>query len=160
AKYDESNQMHKRMLTVSRRLNDYVAAHPFDEKTIAGARRHLYAGQCNCPYWHGVFGGLYLPHIRQAIFENLIKAEKTLFDAEDRVHTEVTDYDCDGHDEISVRTQKFAAFFKPSRGGALVELDSYETDFNLTDTLRRRIEGYHGKLARARKASEIKPADA
>lgn len=159
AKYDESNQMHKRMLTVSRLLDKYCAEHPSDKKTISEARRYLYAGQCNCPYWHGVFGGLYLPHIRQAIFENLIKAEKLLFDADDWVHMISTDYDCDGHDEVIARTDKFAAFFKPSRGGALVELDSYDLDFNLTDTLRRRIEGYHGKLARARKASDVKPTD-
>ena len=30
------------------------------------ARTHLYRGQCNCPYWHGVFGGLYLT-VRQGV---------------------------------------------------------------------------------------------
>jgi len=36
----------------------------------------LYRGQCNCPYWHGVFGGMYLPHLRSALYRELIKADK------------------------------------------------------------------------------------
>ncbi len=159
AKYDESNQMHKRMLTVSQQLDKYIAEHGEDNNIVTAARHYLYAGQCNCPYWHGVFGGLYLPHIRQAIFENLIKAEKLLIKTGEKIHTQLSDYDCDGHDEMIVRTEKFAAFFKLSRGGALIELDSYDAAFNLTDTLRRRIEGYHGKLARARKSGEEVPSD-
>ncbi len=160
AKYDESNQMHKRMLTVSQLLDKYIAEHGPDNNIVPAARHYLYAGQCNCPYWHGVFGGLYLPHIRQAIFENLIKAEKLLIQTGDRIQAQLVDYDCDGHDELIVRTDKFAAFFKPSRGGALIELDSYDAQFNLIDTLRRRIEGYHGKLAKARKSGEEVPPDA
>ena len=35
----------------------------------------LWAGQCNCAYWHGVFGGLYLPHLRQALYRELLSAE-------------------------------------------------------------------------------------
>ena len=30
--------------------------------------RSLYRGQCNCGYWHGAFGGIYLPHLRNAIY--------------------------------------------------------------------------------------------
>ena len=36
---------------------------------------HLYQSQCNDAYWHGVFGGLYLPHLRSAVYEHLIQAE-------------------------------------------------------------------------------------
>jgi len=32
------------------------------------SRDHLWRAQCNCPYWHGVFGGLYLPHLRAAVY--------------------------------------------------------------------------------------------
>lgn len=31
-------------------------------------RDSLWKAQCNCGYWHGVFGGIYLPHIRKAIY--------------------------------------------------------------------------------------------
>ena len=37
----------------------------------------LYRGQCNCAYWHGVFGGLYMPFLRFAIYEQLLKAEES-----------------------------------------------------------------------------------
>ncbi|MBI5453366.1 MAG: DUF1925 domain-containing protein, partial [Deltaproteobacteria bacterium] len=57
SKYPESNWMHKRMLLASRAVgNAPNLSH--EEKAIA--ETHLYKGQCNDPYWHGVFGGLYL----------------------------------------------------------------------------------------------------
>ena len=37
--------------------------------------RALFRGQCNCAYWHGVFGGVYLFHIRAANYANLLDAE-------------------------------------------------------------------------------------
>ncbi|MCX6825968.1 MAG: DUF1926 domain-containing protein [candidate division Zixibacteria bacterium] len=149
-KYEEANFMHKRMLLVSNQLNDYMVKNPQDTETIKRAKHYLYAGQCNCPYWHGVFGGLYLPHLRTAIYENLIQAEKLLKSNKAAVilQTEI-DYDCDGHPEVIVSTDKFWAAFKPSSGGMLVELDNYECNFNLCDTLRRRQEGYHWKLSQA-----------
>ncbi len=91
-----------------------------------------------------------LPHLRQAVYENLIAAENILRKAEKPVITRAEiDYDCDGKDEVILNTNKFAAVFKPSVGGMLVELDSYDKAFNLTDTLKRRREGYHSKLAKA-----------
>src|SRR5690606_24510601 len=62
-KYPEANEMYSRMLQVSERLENArqegVANHAFDS-----ARTCLYRGQCNCSYWHGAFGGIYLPHLR------------------------------------------------------------------------------------------------
>ena len=42
------------------------------------AREALYRGQCNCPYWHGAFGGIYLPHLRHAIYNQLIACDDLL----------------------------------------------------------------------------------
>lgn len=149
-KYPESNLMHKRMLSVSEKLAKYEKTNPDNTETINKAREYLYAGQCNCAYWHGVFGGLYLPHLRSAIFENLIKAEKLLNGlARDDTETVVTDYDCDGLDEIIVTTNKFISVIKPSTGGSMVELNCLESSFNPTDILNRRREGYHRKLSSA-----------
>ena len=36
---------------------------------------HLLAGQSNDPYWHGLFGGIYLPDLRVANLSRLIAAE-------------------------------------------------------------------------------------
>ncbi|MCP4704575.1 MAG: DUF1926 domain-containing protein [candidate division Zixibacteria bacterium] len=149
-KYPESNLMHKRMLAVSKKLIEYEKLNPNDTKTINEVREYLYAGQCNCSYWHGVFGGLYLPHLRSAIFENLIKAEKILIGVDrDNTETVITDYDCDGLDEIVVTTNKFISVIKPSTGGSMVELNCLESNFNATDILNRRREGYHRKLSSA-----------
>jgi len=73
SKYEESNWMHKRMLHVSNRF--HLEASSLEEEIQEEVERSLFSSQCNCGYWHGVFGGLYLPHLRKAIWENLIKIE-------------------------------------------------------------------------------------
>ena len=61
ARYPESDEMYARMLGISRRLAAAAARGVADPDYLEIARRELYRGQCNCPYWHGAFGGLYLP---------------------------------------------------------------------------------------------------
>ena len=73
AKYDESNRMHKKMLHVSRKIASAKNSSP--STVINEATKELYRGQCNCSYWHGLFGGLYLNYLRHAVLESLIKAE-------------------------------------------------------------------------------------
>src|SRR3989338_6737720 len=73
-KYPESRYMRDRMWSVSGRLEKEYLKNGLGES----ARNALYRAQCNCAYWHGVFGGLYLHHLRSAVFENLIQAEKLL----------------------------------------------------------------------------------
>ena len=70
--------MHKKMLAVSDLYDDVSRMKDLNAIDLENARDYLYAGQCNCPYWHGVFGGLYLPHLRWAVYKKLIKAEKLL----------------------------------------------------------------------------------
>src|SRR5690606_17336863 len=110
-KYPEINAMHKKMLRVSERvdrLNEEIergVRSGVPQEQIASARAslekafdHLMAGQCNCPYWHGVFGGIYLFNIRTAIYRELIEAEKEL-DKLERVsapYIEAVDYNLDG----------------------------------------------------------------
>ena len=154
AKYDESNLMHKKMLWVSDALVLAEKDRPNDPK-VAEARRYLYAAQCNCPYWHGVFGGLYLPHIRQAIYANLVEAHRRLQTVADgAVEMSELDYDRDGNPEILVDSTAHTAVFTPSRGGAMVDLALNQHAFDLTDTLTRRKEGYHLKLDKAVMAAD------
>ncbi|MBK7142388.1 MAG: DUF1926 domain-containing protein [bacterium] len=148
-KYEESNLMHKKMLAVSERLATFDKAHPEMNAQLEPVRDRLYAAQCNCAYWHGVFGGLYLPHLRQAIYAALLEAESKL---RELAHTRVVtiaakDHDADRRDEILVESAAFSAVFKPDRGGMLVDLGLLRHAFDLTDTLARRKEGYHRKLA-------------
>jgi alpha-amylase len=131
-KYPEANHLHKRMVMVSRAVRSARAE--------GDALRDLYKGQCNDPYWHGVFGGLYLPHLREAVFHHLLEAEKR---TPDPPGWSSLDYDCDGRDELVYRDPAFGLLIKPSAGGALVEIDYRPWSRNLSDVLSRRSESYH-----------------
>src|SRR5256712_6649815 len=65
-KYPEANRMHKKMLALSKLCRS--------RGDPPAARRAIGRAQCNDAYWHGVFGGLYLPHLRAAIWRNLALA--------------------------------------------------------------------------------------
>jgi alpha-amylase len=151
AKYEEANLMHKKMIRISDQLNQMDQDSGATSAELQSARDHLYASQCNCPYWHGVFGGLYLPHLRQAIYSHMIQAASILrkLTGETDVTFESVDYDRDGYNEILVNSDSLGAIIKPDRGGTLLELCLNSKGFNLTDTLSRRREGYHLKLDRA-----------
>src|SRR5207244_11244797 len=91
------------------------------------ARQELYRGQCNCPYWHGSFGGLYLPHLRNAIYRSLIAADNALDEAEGRsrprASLEVADFNLDARQEVRLENDRLIALVRPARGGHLYELD-------------------------------------
>src|SRR5207237_291485 len=113
----------------------------------------LWAGEGNCPYWHGVFGGVYLPHIRGAAFSHLIAAE-ALADAAARdpgpyALGEAADLDGDGHTEVRLATDVLALTVDPGRGGSLVEWDYRPVPRHLGNVLTRRREAYHADLPNA-----------
>ena len=56
------------------RVSAMVAAMPPGREADL-ARDHLHQGQSNDCYWHGVFGGIYISHMRLATHEHLIAAE-------------------------------------------------------------------------------------
>ena len=130
-KYPESHHLHQRMLMVS----DEVA-----RSGNAESRTELYKGEGNDPLWHGVFGGLYLPHLREASYEHLLKAEAL---AAPELDWTETDFDRDGRPEWVRRDRTFGLIVKPSAGGALAEIDYYPLSRNLGDVLSRRREAYH-----------------
>lgn len=133
-KYPESNRMHKKMLALSalcrRRGNPEEA------------RRAIGRAQCNDAYWHGVFGGLYLPFLRSAIWEQLARAEALLRKGED-LACETLDIDFDGNDELWIHSGRYSAIVSPHRGGAVEELTRFASHENLANTLTRRREAYH-----------------
>ena len=153
AKYPESNNIQKRMLRTSRRFDELRVRMAGDER-LEEAQRLLHEGQCNCAYWHGVFGGLYLNHLRTALYERLIAADREMdaiagYDAR-WVRSERTDFDGDGNDEAVLDTASLTAFFSPADGGTLFELDYKPKPFNFCNTLARREEAYHAALREGR----------
>ena len=167
-KYQESNNMHKKMLYVSKKLNDAASDDKKIKFSFDEAFNHLMAGQCNCAYWHGVFGGLYLPHLRRAVYEELILAEKNLaLQSSDKaasarggktqkIAARQEDINKDGLDEILVETPTQNFYVNPARGGCVYEWDIYEPPVNVLNVLTRRYEAYHEKI---KMALSLKPAD-
>lgn len=148
AKYAEANLLHKRMLATSRR----VAA--LDAEDGATARRELWQSQCSCPYWHGLFGGLYLNGIRQAAHSHAIRAG-AIADAPGHegpawVAVERGDLLGDGHEDVGVRGAAMELWVHPADGGTVSVLDDRRTARMLTDVLARQREGYHAKVPQAR----------
>ena len=141
SKYPESNRMHKRAQDLSSRIRELPE--PQQERPLD----LLWQAQCNCAYWHGVFGGLYLPHLRDAIHRRLLQAESAVFEARG------VDL---GARELELRGPEGAAWLlhndhvslavAPQRGGMLLEWGDRRTGHDLQNTLARRTEGYHARL--------------
>jgi len=179
-KYPEANEMYARMLGISERLEKLTNANIDREYAdqLSEARTALYRGQCNCSYWHGAFGGLYLPHLRHAVYTHLIAADTILEKVErsmeastngvvgaspDRwVEVESKDFNLDARPEVRVAGDRLAAYFSPAVGGHLYELDIRAIRHNLLATLDRRPEIYHETIRQAakldRNGNDLNPA--
>lgn len=149
AKYPESNRMHKQMLRISQLCRDL--GDPAEARAAVGR------AQCNDAYWHGVFGGLYLPFLRAAIWANLADAE-ALLRAGDGFTLTTTDTDCDGQAELLLTSGALTAVMAPARGGALETFLRFTDRRNYADVLTRRFESYHADAVAA--AEESAAADA
>lgn len=111
-------------------------------------KNFLWKGQCSCPYWHGVFGGLYLPFLREANYTNLIMAENTASRILRKGLLEIVraDFDHDGEQELIAETKDLNMYLKPSQGAGIFELDYKPKALNLQDVLSRKPEAYHNKI--------------
>lgn len=152
AKYPESNDLHKRVISLSKKIERKKCS-PSQREALL---RHLYRAQCNDAYWHGVFGGLYLPHLRHGLYENLIRAEN-LYDRERHkdenwIELERGDLNGDQEEEVLVKTPQILFLFRQA-GGSLTEMDWRPKAFNILNTLTRRKEGYHQRVLEAKEES-------
>ncbi|MGH9689565.1 MAG: alpha-amylase/4-alpha-glucanotransferase domain-containing protein [Candidatus Acidiferrales bacterium] len=153
SKYSESNLLHKKMLHVSEKVQQLALSNRSEagfQEALEQAKTLLLRGQCNDAYWHGVFGGLYAPHLRTAVWRSLVQAESI---ADRLTHPKSGyaqaarfDFDSDGNDEIYFTSEKYAALVAPADGGTVPALDFRSSDAALINSLRRRPEAYHGAL--------------
>src|SRR5881296_1768529 len=146
-KYPEVADTHWKMLRLSRAVRAALARAPHD-KHLADAQVALWRGQANDAYWHGVFGGCYLPHLRRAVKTALLEAERALVEAgaAPAVGWTREDSNGDGHAEVSVRTSALAVTLDPEAGGMLTELGYFDAGLDLADVLTRRPEAYHDRV--------------
>jgi hypothetical protein len=153
-KYPESNLLHKKMLRVSTRIAAAPVRHDGSRSAeeMLQARDLLLRAQGNDVYWHGIFGGIYAPHLRTEPWRNLIRAEAIA----DR-HTpgalvprvEFLDYDADGANELLFTSPEAQVLLKPSDGGTLAALDFRLAGATLINSILRRPEAYHTRLREA-----------
>ncbi|MBN2870964.1 MAG: DUF1926 domain-containing protein [Campylobacterales bacterium] len=136
-KYPEANHIHKRMIMLSQSMK------AMDSDAY---REWVYKAQTNDVLWHGVFGGLYLPNLRDNAYRYLIEAQAMLCRA-DGYGIRIGDIDKDGYDEIVLCNPSLYLVLNTREGGMIVELDRMEQKFNLQNTLSRRQELYHGATA-------------
>jgi 4-alpha-glucanotransferase len=153
AKYCESNLLHKKLLHVSAKINRLSRSRR-DDKAFLNAREEaktlLLRGQCNDPFWHGVFGGLYSPHLRTALWRSLVEAETIADGLTHRTrtyeHVETLDFNADGRDEIYFTSDRYAALLEPGDGGTLSCLEFRPPSVTLINSLMRRQEAYHAAI--------------
>jgi 4-alpha-glucanotransferase len=164
SKYGESNLLHKKMLHVSTKVRK-LFEHPHPVQAFRDAREQARTltlrGQCNDPYWHGVFGGLYSPHLRTELWRSLIQAEAiadALANPTGHYQEAATlDFDSDGRDEIYFTSDRYAAVLCPADGATISALDCRQSNAALVNSLARRPESYHAKLKNL-KAGEARGA--
>lgn len=153
-RYPEANWMHKRMLGLSARLaaTPGAAADP-------QLCNLLYRAQANDAYWHGLFGGLYLPHLRRAVWTHLLALETALDAQAPRTTAAIIDLDYDGHEELFLHNTALQAVIRDDGRAAPHEFDSYALQHNFGDTLRRSDEHYYGLIGQRQDAAHADPHD-
>jgi 4-alpha-glucanotransferase len=151
SKYSESNLLQKKMLYVSAKLRRLASGKRLDPdaaKLLREATTLLLRSQCNDSYWHGIFGGLYSPHLRTAAWRALIEAEALADRLSHRTHEYADvaqlDFDLDGREEIYFTSERYAALLLPHDGGTICALDCRSSDV-------RGLRG--GDLSRAQNAT-------
>jgi len=140
ARYPESDHLHKHVLWTSRRARALRSGIRGRAAAIGATLR----AQCNCAYWHGMFGGIYHSHLRHAVYHAVLEAD-ALLAGHDRRPVAVESFDLDGdlEHEVIVRAGRMQAFFRPADAGVLAELDDLATRFNVANVMSRWKESYH-----------------
>ncbi len=149
-KYPEVNDSYWKMLRLSRVIDEALASRPGDPR-LKEAQAHLWRGQGNDAYWHGIFGGCYLPHLRRAVRGALLTADRLLGEiaASPPILVRREDVNGDGRVEITIKTAALSLILNPEAGGSLTEIGYLPKPLDLGDVMTRRPEAYHSKITAA-----------
>ena len=173
-RYREINDLHKQMLRASSAVDAMAPGVERDR-----ALDHLLRGQSNDCYWHGLFGGIYISHMRVATFEELIAAQDIAERAaaggasgaggesggesgatgdELAARARMVDLDLDGVDEALLEGPGQVVAVKIDEGGGISEWDVRAARHPLTAVLRRRPEASHARLIAAAESGRLRIA--
>lgn len=139
-RYAEINTQHKKMLRVHERV--YQAG-----GTEAQGLTQLWKAQANDTYWHGLFGGIYMAHVRSAIYHHLIQAEnmadQTLHGSTPWQQYEWSDFARDTQNKLLIESDQQNLYIDPHHGGSLFEWDLRRSAHNALCVMTRYQESYH-----------------
>ena len=80
------------------------------------------------------------PHLRNAVYANLIKAEKTIDslrrESKQWVEATAEDFNFDGRNEVRVGNENLVTWISPAEGGQIYELDLLGINHNLLATIQ------------------------
>ncbi len=142
-KYPESNALNKRTLL----LSEEIAQLEGSGTQLDEAKRELYKSECNCAYWHGLFGGVYLTNLRHALHEHVLAAESIMRQQSNMGFRLLEkDFWNEGTAQLLVRTPLYSALVTPAHGGCVAEFGIYGKRFDIFDMIPRRYEAYHEDL--------------
>jgi hypothetical protein len=160
-KYEETRRLHHKNRYISHLVQhaEHQASSVIEKETAEKARRHLLRSQCNCAYWHGVFGGLYLNYLREAVNEQMMLAETAANDVlrPQLPQVQTLDFYEDRHELVHVRTDSFSMLINPDRGLAIDYADYYPARMTLLSGMGRYYEYYHDQIFAQHKPSRHDP---
>ncbi len=149
-KYPEADLLARKMQYVSRHWAR--RARPLgrtEPQRLAEAREHLLRAQCNDAYWHGVFGGLYSPHLREALWHELSAAEGLLDGASPAPRVRRAGLGAPRRAELYFTAGAYSAILDSADGATISSLDFRSAGAPLVNSVARRPETYHERLAHA-----------
>lgn len=141
-KYPESNAINKRTLYLSREITNLEMK---TGKDLSQAKKEIYKAQCNCAYWHGLFGGIYLTHLRSALYEHILASEEIVCKAKKIQKPEIVtgDFRNEGSEQIFIRNGSCSIIVNPAFGASISEFSNRAKKVNAFDVMARRKEAYH-----------------
>ncbi|MDY6821740.1 MAG: alpha-amylase/4-alpha-glucanotransferase domain-containing protein, partial [Deferribacterota bacterium] len=150
SKYSEANHIHKRLTALSKKILELESCNEIKES--------LLKAECNDVLWHGIFGGLYLPNLRNNTYKFIIEAESAYNKYIQLRYPSIDIYDLnmDGYNEAIMTSEDISAIFSSKYNGQMIELDVLKEQFNLNNTLTRRKEGYHKQILEKSQNNEPK----
>jgi alpha-amylase len=127
-RYQESGDMYREALRAGEALESGAA---YEDALRA---------QSNDAYWHGVFGGLYLRHLRQAIYAATAQAGVLRDGTEPFIRASKDD------EAVWIESEQQRVLWRPQRGHAFGWISKIARH-NTLATLRRYAEEYHTDIA-------------
>ena len=145
ARYPESRRLHRRVTELSAKI-EHASRSCLGRTQYEEARREVHRAQCNCSYWHGVFGGFYLPHLRAAVRGHMLRADALADELQGPSSGWIVER---GEEEHRLKSPRVAVGVAVNASGAIVELAERRRPHDFACVIARRREAYHARVEEA-----------